>query len=139
MNRAMRCAALALTLLSAPAGAQQARDHSHDHSHDNAHDHDHPPGPNGGRVEDAGRWHAELVTRAETVTVYLSDGDGRPLPVEGFKAVAILKSGAKAARIPLNPEGDRLAGRAESALAERPTGAVRITAPDGVTASARFD
>lgn len=137
MNRAMRCAALALTLLSAPAGAQQARDHSHNHSHDSAHGH--PPGPNGGRVEDAGRWHAELVTRAETVAVYLSDGDGRPLPVEGFKAVAILKSGTKAARIPLNPEGDRLAGRAESALAERPTGAVRITAPDGVTASARFD
>lgn len=135
MNRALRCAALALTLLAAPAGAQQARHHSHDH----AHDHDHPPGPNGGRVGDAGRWHAELVTRAETVAVYLSDGDGKPLPVEGFKAIAILKSGAKAARIPLNPEGDRLTGRAESALAERPTGAVRITAPDGVTASARFD
>ena len=131
MNRAMRCAALALTLFAAPAGAQQA--------HDGAHRHDHPPGPKGGRVEGARPWHAELVTRAEAVTVYLSDGAGKSLPVEGFKAVAILKSGAKTARIPLNPEGNRLSGKADAAFGEHPTGAVRITAPDGVTANARFD
>ncbi|MEH3119234.1 MAG: hypothetical protein PGN25_17000 [Methylorubrum populi] len=99
MNRATRCAALALTLFA--AGAR------HGHAHD------HPPGPNGGRVEDAGKWHAELVTRAEAVAVYLSDGDGTPLPVDGFKAVAVLKSGSRAVRIPL--------------------------APDGATANARFD
>lgn len=127
MNRKICGAALALTLLAAPAGAQ----HSHDH--------DHAPGPHGGRVEAAGSWHAELVTRAGTVAVYLSDGDGKPMPVAGFAAVAILKSAAKVARIPLSPEGGRLAGRAEAALGERPTGAVRITAPDGTTASARFD
>ncbi|KQQ31712.1 hypothetical protein ASF53_03210 [Methylobacterium sp. Leaf123] len=127
MNRAMSCAVLALLLLAAPASAQHA------------HEHDHPPGPHGGRVEDAGAWHAELVTRAETVSVYLSDGDGKPLPAEGFKAVAILKSGAKAARVLLSPEGNRLAGTAEASLGERPSGAVRITGPGGVTASARFD
>ena len=55
------------------------------------------------------------------------------------KAVAVLKSGAKAARIPLAPEGGRLVGRAEAALGEHPSGAVRITAPDGTTANARFD
>ena len=109
MNRAMSCAVLALTLLAAPASAQ------------------------------AGAWHAELVTRAETVSVYLTDGDGKPLPAEGFKAVAILKSSAKAARILLSPEGNRLAGKAEAALGDRPNGAVRITGPGGVTASARFD
>lgn len=125
MSCAMRCAALVLTLFAAPASAQ--------------HDHDHPPGPNGGRIEDAGPWHAELVTRAETVVVYLCDGAGKSLPVEGFKAVAILKSGAKVARIPLSPEGNRLTGKAESVLGDRPTGAVRITGPDGLTASARFD
>ncbi|UYW29246.1 hypothetical protein [Methylorubrum extorquens] len=125
MNRAMSCTVLALTLLAAPASAQR--------------DHDHPAGPHGGRVEDAGPWHAELVTRAETVSVYLTDGDGKPLPAEGFKAVAILKSSAKAARILLSPEGNRLAGKAEAALGERPSGAVRITGPGGVTASARFD
>lgn len=126
MTRILYCATLALTLFAAPAAAQSR------------HDHDHPPGPNGGRVEDAGPWHAELVTRAGTVSVYLSDGGGKPLPVEGFRAVAILKNGAKVARIPLSPEGARLFGRAD-ALDERPTGAVRITAPDGTTASARFD
>lgn len=127
MNRILRCAALVLALSAAPATAQPA------------HDHDHAPGPNGGRVEGAGRWHAELVTRAETVSVYLSDGDGKPVPVEGFKAVVILKAGAKAVRVPLGPDGARLSGRAETALGERPTGAVRLTAPDGTTASARFD
>lgn len=117
---------LALTLLATPAFAQHDR-------------HDHPPGPNGGRIEGAGAWHAELVTKGEAVTVYLSDANGKPLPVEGFKAVAILKSGAKAARVPLAPEAGRLVGRAEAALGEQPSGAVRITAPDGTTANARFD
>lgn len=131
MNRALHCAVLALALFAAPAGAQ--------HHRGSPHDHDHPPGPNGGRVEGAGAWHAELVTQAETVSVYLTDGDGKPLPVEGFSAVAILKSGAKAARIPLTPEGGRLTGKADTALGERPTGAVRITAPGGAAASARFD
>lgn len=131
MNRVLHCAALALALLAAPASAQ--------HSGSNSHDHDHPPGPNGGRIEGAGAWHAELVTRAETVWVYLSDGNGKPVPVDGFSAVAIFKSGAKTARIVLSPDGGRLTGKAETALGERPTGAVRISAPGGVAASARFD
>ncbi|MBK3404567.1 hypothetical protein H0176_09685 [Methylorubrum populi] len=131
MNRVLHCAVLAFALLAAPASAQ--------HSGSNPHDHDHPPGPNGGRVEGAGAWHAELVTQAETVSVYLSDGNGKPLPVDGFSAVAILKSGGKATRILLNPEGDRLTGKAETALGERPSGAVRISAPGGAAASARFD
>ncbi len=125
MTRALRCAAFALSLFAAPASAQ--------------HTHDHAPGPNGGRVEDAGPWHAELVTKAEIVSVYLSDGNGKPLPVEGFKAVAILKSGPKAARVPLAPEGGRLIGRAEGPLGEGPSGAVRITGPDGTNANARFE
>ena len=115
---------LALALAAAPAGAQ------HDHA---------APGPHGGRVQDAGPWHAELVTRGETVAVYLSDGDGRPLKPAGFTGVAILKGGAKAARIPLAPEGDRLAGRAEADLGARPAGALRLTGPGGATASARFE
>lgn len=126
MIRATRYAVLALTLLAPPALAQHGG-------------HDHPPGPHGGRVEGAGAWHAELVTMGETVTVYLSDGNGKPLAVDGFKAVAILTSGGKAARVPLLPEGGRMVGRAEAALGERPVGAVRITAPDGATASARFN
>lgn len=118
---------LALALLATPASAGPA------------HDHDHASGPHGGRIEDAGAWHAELVTQGEAVSVYLSDGSGKPLPVEGFKAVAILKAGTKALRIPLLPESGRLTGRAEAPLGDRPTGALRLTAPDGATASARFD
>lgn len=131
MKRAFPCAVLALALFAAPAGAQ--------HHRGSPHDHDHPPGPHGGRVEGAGAWHAELVTQDGTVAVYLTDGDGKPLPTEGFSAVAILKSGNKAMRIPLSPEGGRLTGKTETALGERPTGAVRITAPGGAAASARFD
>jgi len=101
--------------------------------------HRHADGPHGGRVEEAGPWHAELVTATDDVSVHLSDEAGRPMGVAGFKGTAILISGGKPVRILLAPEGDRLAGHADTPLDDRPKGAVRLAAPDGVTASARFE
>jgi hypothetical protein len=96
-------------------------------------------GPNGGRVADAGAYHVELVAEGASVSVYVSDADDKPLPAQGFKAVALLVVGGKPQRIPLEPEGARLAGSAVVPLPASPKGAVQLTAPDGKTASARFN
>ena len=59
---------------------------------------------------------------------------------KGFKGVAIFKLGGKAERITLAPsEKNSLSGTAATALPANPKGAVQLTAPDGKTATARFD
>jgi hypothetical protein len=114
---------LAATLLiAAPALAHEAK------------------GPNGGRIADAGPYHVELVAKEKRVELYLSDAADKPVPATGFKGVAILTVGGKAQRIVLEPaEPTRLSGAAPVALPKEPKGAVQLTAPDGKTASARFN
>lgn len=97
-------------------------------------------GQHGGRVTDAGSFHLELVASGEAVDVFVSDAGQRPVPSAGFKGLAILMVGGKPARIPLEPaNGNRLSGKAEVALGDRPKGAIRITTPDGSTASGKFN
>lgn len=96
--------------------------------------------PNGGRIADAGAWHAELVAKDKLVEVYLSDTNDRPVPATGFKGIAILTVGGKAQRITLTPsEAAHLTGTSGLALPREPKGAVQLTGPDGRTASARFN
>ena len=97
-------------------------------------------GQHGGRVTDAGKYHVELVAKGETVDVFVSDGSQKPVPAAGFKGTAILVVGGKPARVPLEPaDGNRLSGKASVALGESPKGAVQLTAPDGATASGKFN
>ena len=97
-------------------------------------------GPNGGRVTDAGKYHVELVAKDKVVDVYLLDGSEKPVPADGFKATAILVANGKSARIALTPAGaSRLTGTSEVPLTSAPKGAVQLTAPDGSTASGRFN
>ena len=96
-------------------------------------------GPNGGQMTDAGNLHVEVVTRAETVQVFLGDGAGKPLSTVGYKGLAILLVGDKVARIPLQPEGtNRLTGVAVAPFAAPIKGAIQITGPDGATVQASF-
>ena len=97
-------------------------------------------GQHGGRVADAGKFHVELVTKGETVDVFLWDEGQKPVPTSGFKGTAILVVGGKPTRVPLEPaDGNRLSGRAAVALGESPKGAVQLTGPDGATASGKFN
>ncbi len=97
-------------------------------------------GAHGGRVADAGDFHVELVTKGESVDVYVSDGRQKPVPAAGFKGTAILVVGGKPARVPLEPaDGNRLTGKAAAALGASPKGAVQLTGPDGATASGKFN
>jgi hypothetical protein len=94
----------------------------------------------GGRLADAGPYHVELVTEDTAIAIFLIGENGKPVDPKGFKAVAIFNLGGKAERITLAPsEKDRLSGTAATALPANAKGAVQLTAPDGKTATARFD
>ena len=103
----------------------------------NAHE---PKSAHGGRVSDAGAYHAELVVKDSAIEVFLTGEGDRPIDPKGFKGVAIFNVGGKAERIPLAPsEKNTLSGTAPADLPAKPKGAVQFTAPDGKTATAKFD
>jgi hypothetical protein len=94
----------------------------------------------GGRIVNAGPYHAELVVKDRAIEIFLLGHDDKPVDPRGFKGVAILNVEGKAERITLAPsEKDALSGTAATALPANPKGAVQLTAPDGKTALARFD
>jgi len=97
-------------------------------------------GSHGGRVTDAGPYHVELVAKDNAIEIFLIGENDKPVDPKGFKGVAILNLGGKAERITLAPsDKNNLSGTAATALPANPKGAVQLTAPDGKTATARFD
>ena len=99
-----------------------------------------PKASHGGRIAEAGPYHLELVAKDTAIEVFLIGENDKPVDPKGFKAVAIFNLGGKAERITLAPsEKDNLSGTAATALPANPKGAVQLTAPDGKTATARFD
>ena len=97
-------------------------------------------GPHGGRVVDSGQVHVELVTKDKVVDVYLTDKSDKAVVAAGYKGVAILLVGGKSQRVVLEAAADnRLTGTASATLIGTPKGAVRLTAPDGVTSQAKFE
>ena len=101
----------------------------------------HDPKPShGGRVAEAGPYHVELVAKDNAIEIFLMGENDKPLDPKGFKGVAIFNFGGKAERITLAPsEKNNLSGTAATALPAHPKGAVQLTAPDGKTATAKFD
>ena len=96
-------------------------------------------GPHGGRVVEAGANHIELVVKANSVDVFVTDAGDKPVSINGFKGVAIFTINGKAQRIVLEPkEGSRLSGTSAIALPAQPAGVVQLTASDGKTAQGRF-
>jgi hypothetical protein len=96
-------------------------------------------GPNGGRVVEAGAHHVELLVRGNSVNVFVTDANEKPVSIIGFRGVAIFTISGKPQRIPLEPnEGTHLSGTSPEALPAEPVGVVQITAPDGKTAQGRF-
>lgn len=116
-----------LALIAALTAAQPA------HAHD-------AKGAHGGRIGDAGPYHAELVVKDKVVEIFLIGENDKPIDPKGFTGVAIFTLGGKAERVTLAPsEKNALSGIATTALPARPKGAVQVTAPDGKTSTARYD
>lgn len=99
-----------------------------------------PKASHGGRLAEAGPYHVELVAKDTAIEIFLIGENDKPVDPKGFKGVAIFTVGGKAERITLNPsEKKALSGTAATPLPSNPKGAVQLTAPDGKTATARFD
>ncbi|WP_161850117.1 hypothetical protein [Bradyrhizobium sp. CCBAU 051011] len=114
--------ALLMALVASPAGAHSAK------------------GPHGGRMAEAKPYHAELITNGDSVEIFVSDADEKPMSAAGFKGVAIFQIGGKVERIELRlSESGALAGKAGVAVPQTVKGAVQLTGPDGKTINARFD
>lgn len=96
-------------------------------------------GSHGGRITDAGPYHAELVAKDKVIEIFLTGENDKPVDPNGFKGIAILSLGGKAERIPLTPSEKNLRGTADTVLPADPKGVVQLTAPDGKTATARFN
>ena len=74
------------------------------------------------------------------IEIFLTGENDKPVDPKGFKGVAIFNLGGKTERIPLAPsDKSNLSGTAATALPAKLKGAVQLTAPDGKTATARFD
>jgi hypothetical protein len=102
--------------------------------------HDLPKGSHGGRIVAASDYHVELVAKDGLVEVFLTDAADKPVMPAGFKGVAVLVSGGKSVRVPLEPaDGIKLSGRAEGAVPSEPKGVIQITAPTGKTMQAKFN
>jgi hypothetical protein len=94
----------------------------------------------GGRLAEAGPYHVELVAKEKAIEIFLIGENDKPVDAKGFKGVAIFNLGGKAERITLAPsEKNNLSGTAATALPANPKGAVQFTAPDGKTATAKFN
>lgn len=117
-----RYALAILLILAAPAAAHEVQS-----------------GPNGGRVVEAGSYHVELVTRGETVELFLMDANDRPVAPAGFRATAVLIVEGRSQRVTLEAASDRLTGRAAASVPASVRGAVQLTAPNGQTVQARFN
>lgn len=115
--------ALALSLMAAPAVAHEPR-----------------KGPNGGDLVDAGAYHIEVIGNGTTLDVLVTDSVDRPVPVSGFKALAIIVIDGKTQRVPLEPTTDasKLTGVAPASITTV-KGAVQLTSPDGKTATGRVN
>ncbi len=71
-------------------------------------------GPHGGEVEDANpgpSLHFETIVKGTTVTVYLSDEDGKAIPAAGVTGTVIVLASEKKVNFNLTPTGpDMLTG-----------------------------
>lgn len=66
-------------------------------------------GPHGGEVEDANpgpALHFEVVVKGSTLTVYLSDEDGHPIPSQAVSGSAIVLANKTKDRFDLAPKSD---------------------------------
>ncbi len=96
-------------------------------------------GKNGGQQVDAGNYHVEAVAKGNTLDIFVTGHDEKPVATKGFKGTAVLIVKGKAQQITLAPRGENvLTGTSPVELAAPIRGAVQITNSENETVQAKF-
>jgi len=96
-------------------------------------------GPNGGQLRDAGAYHLELAVRQDEVTLFVSDGDDKPLEVAGAKASVVVVAAGRNENLSLAAgRGNRMLAKASQPIPAGARIAVTLTMPGRAPVSARF-
>lgn len=99
----------------------------------------------GGQLQDAGNWRLELLLNrgdsaaGNTLVVYVTDHDGKPVASAGLTGTATILSGKEKQTTPLKPDGEnRLKGNANFDRNAKPKIVVSVSG-DGKLEQARFN
>ena len=96
-------------------------------------------GPKGGPMQDVAGVHAELIAADRTLTVYVYDEAGKPIPAAGFSGSALVGSGQTRQVVQLTSGADNtLTGSVASALPKGAPVTLQLKAPGGKTGQAKF-
>ena len=97
------------------------------------------PGPNGGQVKDAGKYHLELVVKDTALTVYVAGGKGAKVATKGASGTATVLAGKGTSNVKLEPSGENaLAGSGSFQPAPDMKVVVSVTLPGEPPIQARF-
>jgi len=99
----------------------------------------HHKGKHGGVVADtSGHHHVELVTKEQSITLYVLHDDGELEDVTGAKGTATVLSGGKTEKITLAPDGNVLKGEGSATLGEGDAVVITLNMPGHKPEQARF-
>ena len=96
-------------------------------------------GPNGGIVEDAGKYHVELVMKAGELRAFVTDAKNAKVDTKGAEATAIVLAGKAKATLKLVPVGGNvlaIGGSFDASAGAKVV--VSLTLPGQPAAQARF-
>ena len=96
-------------------------------------------GPNGGAMEDVAGVHAELVARGNTVTVHITNEDGKPVSTKAYSASVLIAGGGGRETLTLAPSGENaLKGDAKTPIAPGAQITLQLRTDKGKSGQARF-
>jgi hypothetical protein len=96
-------------------------------------------GPHGGPLQDAGNYHLELVVQRGELTLYVMDGDNKPVSTDGATASAIVLANKKTTRVALTPAGgNAMKGKGNLGEADNMKAVVSLTLAGQKPVRARF-
>lgn len=119
---------LALTMLVSPGAFAHG-----DEQHDN------PTAQHGGQISRVQQYQYELVVKADEVSVYVTDRDGKKIDARGATGTATLLSGKSKANVKLMPAGDnQMKGSGKFELAPDMKAVVSIALAGQAAIQSRF-
>ena len=96
-------------------------------------------GPNGGDTQDVAGVELELVMNENTLTLYVTEGDHKPVAVKGMSASAMITTTSGQEAVKLEPAGDSvLKGTSKGAIGAGTSVTIMIKTAAGKSGQARF-